>query len=144
MGRHMRAMVHPIGGLAVLVLALALAEMVKRGFGLAVPEPVLAVILLVGGFIWLGRVPQGVRQVSQILLPHMALFFIPALVGLMALSDMLAAIILPLMLIIIVSTLLPLWLTAWLFQKYAPPLNAPSTSPVQTSPNDEAEEENAH
>lgn len=115
-----RAVAGAVIGLAVLVLALGLAEMVKQGLGLAVPEPVLAVIGLVGFFIFCGRVPTPVRQVSSVLLPHMALFFIPALVGLLALSDMLATIIAPLVLIIIVSTVLPLWATAWLFQKIAP------------------------
>lgn len=111
-------------GLAVLALALLSVEPVKAVFELAVPEPVLAVIVLVLLFGLLGHVPAPVRRISAVLLPHMALFFIPALVGLLALSDMLSHIIAPLALIIIVSTLLPLWLTAWLFQKFAPALEA--------------------
>lgn len=107
-------------GLAALVLALGVAEAVKKALDLAVPEPVLGVMVLLAFFTLLRRVPEAIRRASQILLPHMALFFIPALVGLMALSDILAAIIWPLVAIIIVSTLLPLWVTAWAFQKFAP------------------------
>lgn len=111
-------------GLAVLALALLAVEPIKAGLGLAVPEPVLAVIVLVFVFGVLGHVPAPVRRISEVLLPHMALFFIPALVGLLAISDLLSQIIAPLALIIVVSTLLPLWLTAWLFQKCAPPFKA--------------------
>ena len=95
------------------------AEALKKALGLAVPEPVLGVILLLIVFTVLRRVPLAIRRVSELLLPHMALFFIPALVGLIALSDVLADIIWPLVAIIMVSTILPLWVTAWVFQKFA-------------------------
>lgn len=121
MAEKSRALMQILSGLGVLLGALLAAEWLKHALRLAVPEPVLAVIGLVALFMVLGRVPVNVRQVSAVLLPHMALFFIPALVGLLALSERLAAIIGPLLLIIIVSTLIPLWITAWLFQKLAPP-----------------------
>jgi holin-like protein len=118
----MKNALNAAAGLAGLALALLLAEAVKNALGLAVPEPVLAVMGLVIFFMLRRGVPSGIRRVAEILLPHMALFFIPALVGVMALSDLLAQIIAPLVLIIIVSTIVPLWFTAWAFQKFAPPL----------------------
>ncbi len=138
MADRLRTVGDAICGLAVLAVALGMAEAVKQGLGLAVPEPVLAVIGLVGFFIFLGRVPAPVRQVSGVLLPHMALFFIPALVGLLALSDVLATIIVPLVVIIIVSTMLPLWATAWLFQKTASPI-----APMDTDAEGQREGQNA-
>jgi holin-like protein len=71
-----------------------------------------------------GRVPEGLRLVAEFLLRHMALFFIPVLVGMLALSERLGEILLPLSLILIVSTVVPLLVTAWIFQKLAPPMDA--------------------
>ena len=110
-------------GLGGLVLALLAAEAVKHYLALAIPVAVLGVVILVIVFALRGQVPAPVRRISEILLPHMALFFIPVLVVILVLSDLLAQIFWPLIAIIIVSTLLPLWVTAWVFQKWAPPLD---------------------
>lgn len=122
MAEHVRTALVYCGGLAFLSIALIMGEYIKDALSLAVPVPVLAVLMLLAGFFSLGYVPVAVRRVSAVLLPHMALFFIPVLVGLLAISDMLAAIFIPLLLIIIVSTIIPLWATAWLFERLAPPL----------------------
>ena len=72
----------------------------------------------------LRRVPSGLRVVADFLLRHMALFFIPALVAMVSLSDLLAQTFWPLLAIIVVSTLVPLWVTALVFARLAPPLDA--------------------
>jgi holin-like protein len=113
---------HIVGGGLLLAAILAAAEAVKNAAGLMIPAPVLAIVILVVGLFMLRRVPSGLRLVADFLLRHMALFFIPALVAMVALSDVLAQTLWPLLAIIVVSTIIPLWLTAWVFARLAPPL----------------------
>ncbi len=120
---------HLLSGVALLVLPLWGGAILKAMSGVAIPAPVLGVVILVAGLMVYGRVPEGLRLVSGFLLRHMVLFFIPALVSLLAVSDLLADIWMRLALIIIVSTLLPLWATAWAFQKFAPAIEKSDHAP---------------
>ncbi len=122
-----------IFGLACLCLSLLAGEVVKDLTQAAIPAPVLAVVILVAALGVYGRVPDGLRLVGEFLLRHMALFFIPVLVGMLALSEMLLEILGPLSLIIFVSTVVPLFVTGWIFQKLAPPF----VTPDQGAPEDE-------
>ena len=108
-----------IGGLMVLAGVFLVGEVVKNAAGLMIPAPVLAIVFLVAVLAVLGKVPEGLRRVASFLLRHMALFFIPALVAMVALSEVLRDNIWPLLVIIIVSTLVPLWLTAFVFSRWA-------------------------
>ena len=112
-----------IGGLMLLAAVLMVSEAVKITAGLIVPAPVLAIVLLVVLLFVLRRVPTGLRVVTDFLLRHMALFFIPALVAMVSLSDLLAQTLWPLLAIIVVSTLVPLGITALVFARFAPPLD---------------------
>ncbi len=120
---------HIVGGVLLLAAILAAAEAVKNAAGLMIPAPVLAIVILVFGLFMLRRVPSGLRLVADFLLRHMALFFIPALVAMVALSDVLAQTLWPLLAIIVVSTIIPLWLTAWVFARLAPPLEDADDKP---------------
>lgn len=113
-----------LGGLLLLAAVLVVSEAIKMAAGLIVPAPVLAIVLLVVLLFVLRRVPSGLRVVADFLLRHMALFFIPALVSMVSLSDLLAQTFWPLLAIIVVSTLVPLWVTALVFARLAPPLDA--------------------
>ena len=112
-----------VAGILLLAAILALSEWLKISASLAVPAPVLAIVLLVIILLMRGAVPTGLRRVSAVLLRHMALFFIPALVAMVGLLDVLQENIWPLLLIIIVSTVVPLWLTAFIFDRLAPGLD---------------------
>ncbi len=112
-----------VAGILLLAAILALSEWLKISASLAVPAPVLAIVLLVIILLKRGAVPTGLRRVSAVLLRHMALFFIPALVAMVGLLDVLQENIWPLLLIIIVSTVVPLWLTALIFDHLAPRLD---------------------
>jgi len=112
-----------VAGILLLAAILALSEWLKISASLAVPAPVLAIVLLVIILLMRGAVPTGLRRVSAVLLRHMALFFIPALVAMVGLLDVLQENIWPLLLTIIVSTVVPLWLTAFIFDRLAPRLD---------------------
>jgi holin-like protein len=112
-----------IGGLMLLAAVLVVSEAVKIAAGLIVPAPVLAIVLLVVLLFVLRRVPTGLRVVADFLLRHMALFFMPALVAMVSFSDLLAQTLWPLLAIIVVSTLVPLGITALVFARFAPPLD---------------------
>ncbi len=112
-----------LAGISLLAAILALSEWVKTSAAWVVPAPVLAIVFLVIILLMRGAVPTGLRRVSAVLLRHMALFFIPALVAMVSLFDVLQENIWPLLLIIIVSTILPLWFTAFVFARLAPRLD---------------------
>ena len=112
-----------VAGILLLAAILALSEWLKISAGWAVPAPVLAIVLLVIILLMRGAVPTGLRRVSAVLLRHMALFFIPALVAMVGHLDVLQDNIGPRLLIFIVSTVVPLWLTAFIFDRLAPRLD---------------------
>ncbi len=134
-----------ISGLLTLVVALLCGEMIKAATGIAIPAPVLAIIVLFGFCLALRRVPEGLRRVAGFMLRHMALFFIPALVSLLALQDMLAQLLLPLALIVIVSTIIPLAVTALVFQTLAPrPISMIKSTLDDATPKTDGEKMSPH
>ena len=75
-------------GFAILLVCQLAGEVVSRGFGLPVPGPVLGLVLLMMGLLVWGRgrddaaiASSAVARVSDGLLAHLALLFVPAGVG---------------------------------------------------------------
>lgn len=67
----------------LLVCQLA-GEVGVRMFGLAIPGPVLGMLLLFLGLGFLRRVPASVESTTTSLLGHLSLLFVPAGVGVMS------------------------------------------------------------
>jgi holin-like protein len=76
------------------------------------PGPVLGMMLLAVVLTLLGRTPQGLSEVASWLLKAMPLFFIPAGVGILLLSETLRAAWLPITAALLASTLIALATTA--------------------------------
>ena len=90
-------------GFAILLVCQLAGEVVSRGFGLPVPGPVLGLVLLVLGLVVWGRgrddaaiASSAVARVSDGLLAHLALLFVPAGVGVVEYGGLLRAEALPL------------------------------------------------
>ena len=88
------------------------ADWLARRFALPVSGPVLGMALLTIALAMRGRTPQGMTRVSDLLLKAMPLFFIPAGVGVMVLSDPLRTAWMPMTAALLGSTLLALATTA--------------------------------
>lgn len=87
--------------------------------GVAVPEPVVGLILM---FLWLRLKwphPQALESLCTGLLQHLSLLFVPAAVGLLTYTDLLAAHWVPIVWALVISTPLSLAVAAWVFGKTA-------------------------
>lgn len=94
------------------VLAIALREWVP----LPIPVPLWGMALLFVLFLILGRVPGDIRLVGEFLLHHMPLFFVPAILGVLAYQGLLRLDGVVLLISVVVSTLIGLIVTAGLFR----------------------------
>ena len=98
--------------LLVCLLGEAIAAVLPFPFPASVIGMVLLFLLLACG--WLK--PHHIREKSNFLLSNMAFFFIPAGVGLLKYLDVLAANLIPLLVICLVATPLVFFVTGWTVQ----------------------------
>jgi holin-like protein len=88
------------------------ADWLARRFHLPLSGPVLGMAILTVALALRGQTPQGLARVSNLLLKAMPLFFIPAGVGVMVLSEQFRAAWLPISAALLASTLLAMATTA--------------------------------
>jgi len=99
-------------GIAILLACQAVGQWLAAALHIAVPGPVLGMALLAAVLAVARRIPAGLAQVADGLLKAMPLFFIPAGVGVLVLSDTLRDAWLPITVALLVSTLLAIMATA--------------------------------
>jgi putative effector of murein hydrolase LrgA (UPF0299 family) len=104
-----------LGGALALVTAQLVGTAFMQGMGIPVPGAVAGLILMLVALALAGGVPDGLGKVSDVLLRHLNLFFVPAGVGLMAHLGLLARDGGPLMIAIVVSTLAGLVVAGFVF-----------------------------
>ncbi|MFV8835406.1 CidA/LrgA family protein [Aquisalimonas sp.] len=97
-----------LNGLAIILGCQLAGEVLVQLAGLPVPGPVVGMVLLLGGLIWFGAPPTGLRTVSETLLRYLALLFVPAGVGMMAHFQLIARDWLAISVALVVSTALTL------------------------------------
>ena len=106
-------------GAAILLACQTGGDWLARRLDWPLPGPVLGMaVLTVVLAIW-GRTPQGLGKVATWLLKAMPLFFIPAGVGILLLSDTLRAAWLPITVAVLGSTLIALATTAIVMKRLA-------------------------
>jgi holin-like protein len=86
-------------------------------FDLSFPPALLGIGIALLVLIVLQKVPKPIQVVAQPLLSHMVLFFIPAIVGIVAYVSLIIEFPLALLMAIVASTVVSLLITAWLSQK---------------------------
>ncbi len=99
-------------GIAVLLACQALGEGIAAALRLPVPGPVLGMALLAVVLASARRVPPGLAEVADALLKAMPLFFIPAGVGVLVLSETFRTAWLPITVALLASTVLAIVATA--------------------------------
>lgn len=104
----------------LLLLGCQLAgELLARTAGVPVPGPVLGMVLLFGVLLARGSLAERVQPVSQGLLRALPLLFVPAGAGLMQHFARFRSEAVAIAAAVLVSTLLAIAVSAWVFQAVA-------------------------
>lgn len=101
-----------LGAIALVLLCQLAGELFATGLALPVPGPVLGMALLAAVLALLRRIPAAVDAVADGLLRAMPLFFIPAGVGVLTLTDTFRDAWLPIVVALVGSTAFALAVTA--------------------------------
>jgi holin-like protein len=102
-------------GLALLLLCQSAGEAAARGLGLPLPGPVLGMLLMLALLAW-PAVRAPVAAAADGLLQHLSLLFVPVGVGVITHVAIVAQYGLRIALVVLVSTLAGLAVTAWVLQ----------------------------
>lgn len=102
----------PLQGLAWLLGLQTVGELLARGLSLPFPGPVIGLLLLLLALRF-ALVRDSVGAVAAFLLTHLSLLFVPVGVGVMTHLSLLADNGLQLGIVIVASTLVGLFVTAW-------------------------------
>ena len=105
-----------IKGFIVIIGLLLVGEVLSDGFSLPVPGSVIGMVLLFVGLIILKSVPDDVGKVSDGLVAHIGLLFVPAGAGISLYLGMIAENWLVIVLASVGSTVLSLIATVLLFK----------------------------
>ena len=111
---------HLIPFLITLLVCQLLGEVTVIAFGLPLPGPVVGMAVL---FLWLtvaGKTTGNFEILSNQLLSHLSLLFVPAGVGVMLHAELLGEELVPIAVALVVSTLITLALTGWIMNKLGP------------------------
>lgn len=102
-----------VRGFAILLLLQFLGELISTGLNLPIPGNVLGMgLLLLALNLKLVRT-EWVEEAVELLLSHLALFFVPAGVGVMVYFDLIAAEWLPIVVSTVLSTFVVMAVTGW-------------------------------
>ena len=86
-------------------------ELLVVATGLAVPGPVIGLLLLFSGLLVRGSIPDDLGTVADSLLTHLSLLFVPAGVGILLHARLLADELLPITVSLVLSTILTVGVT---------------------------------
>lgn len=107
------------GGLLLLMMWLGiwLSDWLVSQFQFFLPAPLLGLLGLFTVFVILRQVPEPVTVLSQFVLTHMAVLFVPATLSVVLLKSMLVAHLWPLLFGLLVSTLISMAVTVCLMSR---------------------------
>ncbi len=103
-------------GITWLLLFQLAGEVLAILFNWPVPGPVIGMMLLFVALLWRGQSSDALDEVSDGLLSHLSLLFVPAGVGIMVYFHRIASEWLPIGLTLLFSTVITMVTTAWVMQ----------------------------
>ena len=106
-------------GMSLLLACQFAGELIARGLTLPIPGPVIGMVILLIGLSIRGKVPKSLRTTGEGLLRYLTLLFVPAGVGLMVHGRLIADDWLAIAATLVLSTALPLAVTAWVMARLA-------------------------
>ena len=101
-----------IAEIARAICCLAAGEVLSRFTPIALPAPIIGLLLLFGWLMWSGTVPQALGTLADQMLGLFGLFFVPAGVGVAAYGETLQTDFLAITLAITVGTLVTIVVSA--------------------------------
>jgi holin-like protein len=101
-----------INGLCLLLVYQLAGEILVLYFDLAIPGPVIGMLLLLFTLMIARRVPADADATAHALLGHLSLLFVPAGVGVMVHFELIGSQWLPILVALVASTLISLTLSA--------------------------------
>lgn len=104
-----------VRGFVVIVLFQLGGAALARA-GVPLPGPVLGMAALLAWLMARGAVPRGLDDAADLLLRHLALFFVPAAVGAFVLLPRLAGQLVPIVVAVVASTFVGLLVAGFVFQ----------------------------
>ncbi|SBV98843.1 conserved membrane hypothetical protein [uncultured Alphaproteobacteria bacterium] len=114
-----------LGAVTLLLLCQLAGEVLVRLIGLPVPGPVLGMIFLFLYLLARHHVPEAVERVSNRLLDHLSLMFVPAGVGVIQYAARIEDAWLAIAASVIGGTVIAIAATAWILQRLLPPAPEP-------------------
>ncbi|MDN3555207.1 CidA/LrgA family protein [Halomonas maura] len=106
-----------IMGMSMLLACQMLGELAARGLGLAIPGPVIGMVILLVTLMTYGKVPASLRMTGEGLLRYLTLLFVPAGVGLMVHGALIGADFWPIVVTLIGATAVTLAVTGWVLTR---------------------------
>ncbi|HEX4460850.1 MAG TPA: CidA/LrgA family protein [Polyangia bacterium] len=100
----------------IVILLFQLGGALVARAGVPVPGPVLGMAALLAWLMARRAVPRGLDDAADLLLRHLALFFVPAAVGAFVLLPRLAGQLVPIVVAIVASTFIGLLVAGFVFQ----------------------------
>lgn len=107
-----------IRGFILLLLCQMAGELIARSLDVPVPGGVIGMLLLFIGLLLYRGVPEELEQASQGVLKHLALYFVPASVGIMTMGPLLAQEGVRIGVVMVLSTLIPLLACGYLLDRW--------------------------
>jgi holin-like protein len=114
-------------GMTLILLYQLIGEALVLFFDLLIPGPVLGMLLLFGTLMVRGHIPASLDQTATTLLNHLALFFVPAGVGVILHWHHVGNEWLPIVVALLVSAVITLAVTALVMKLMMLVFRTPST-----------------
>ena len=108
-----------IQGFLYILLFQAVGELCSHFFLSTIPGPVIALVLMLLFLVWRRDVPSSVENISNMILPNLGLFFIPAAVGVVMYLPLLKTHAGAVLLALLLSVLATLAVTALILKIFA-------------------------
>ncbi|HRK19063.1 MAG TPA: CidA/LrgA family protein [Hyphomicrobiaceae bacterium] len=108
-----------LGYITLIFSCQLVGELLVAALGLPVPGPVAGMVILLGGLLVHGRVPDDLAAVGDFLLANLSLLFVPAGVGVMLHAGLLGREWLPLSIALVGSTLATVAVTALVMRAFS-------------------------
>ena len=109
-----------VRGMALLLLFQFLGEVISRGTGWPIPGNVLGMVLLLIALARRWVKVEWIEEAAEFLLANLALFFVPAGVGVMMYFDLIAGEWLPIILATFISTFVVMAVTGKIADRLEP------------------------
>jgi len=100
----------------IILLFLLLGEAIRIGTGISIPSTVIGMILLFIALLTKLIKVEQIDMITKFLLDHLAFLFVPAGVGLISSLDIIGKAWLPILAIVLISTILVIGITGWTVQ----------------------------